>query len=101
MSDTWYRDPVQLPPFEDGFGKLWTFDGRCLNPDPRTMPYTTLCGGWPGIVADRPHPPPLELTWADVEEMIRRFPPFPGCPVEGHKGCDLYNCRWDPEYTGP
>lgn len=34
MSDTWYRDPPDLPPFEDGFGKLWTFDGRCLNPDP-------------------------------------------------------------------
>lgn len=32
MSDTWYRDPVELPPYEDWRGNLWTWDGRCLNP---------------------------------------------------------------------
>lgn len=34
MSDTWYRDPLDLPPYEDGFGLLWTLDGQCLNPAP-------------------------------------------------------------------
>lgn len=34
MSDTWYRDPIHFPPYEDELGKLWTFDGRCVNPDP-------------------------------------------------------------------
>ena len=35
MSDTWYRDPPDLPPpYEDGFGQLWTIDGVCLNPRP-------------------------------------------------------------------
>ncbi len=32
MSDTWYRRPMSLPPYEDGFGNLWTWDGVCLNP---------------------------------------------------------------------
>jgi hypothetical protein len=31
MSDTWYRDPPDLPPFVDGFGCHWTLDGRCLD----------------------------------------------------------------------
>lgn len=35
MSDTWYREPFNPPPFEDGFGQLWTWDdGTCLNPRP-------------------------------------------------------------------
>jgi hypothetical protein len=29
---------MELPPFEDGFGKRWTLDGRCLNPDPPAPP---------------------------------------------------------------
>lgn len=45
MSDTWYRDPPELPPYEDGFGKLWTLDGRCLNPDPPREP--TFIDEWP------------------------------------------------------
>jgi len=27
MSDTWYRDPLDLPPYEDGSGQLWRIDG--------------------------------------------------------------------------
>lgn len=38
MSDAWYRDPPNLPPFEDGLGRLWTFDGRCLSPAPDPGP---------------------------------------------------------------
>lgn len=34
MSDTWYKEPVELPPYEDACGRLWTLDGRCLNPPP-------------------------------------------------------------------
>jgi hypothetical protein len=45
VSDTWYRDPYEMPPFEDGFGKLWTLDGRCLNPDPDPGP--TWLDEWP------------------------------------------------------
>lgn len=32
MSDTWYREPPSVPPYEDDFGNLWTLDGVCLNP---------------------------------------------------------------------
>ena len=28
VSDSWYRRPLVLPPFRDGFGGGWTFDGR-------------------------------------------------------------------------
>lgn len=38
MSDSWYRDPPNLPPYEDGFGKVWTLDGQCLNPNPDPEP---------------------------------------------------------------
>lgn len=31
MSDTWYRDPLALPPYEDGLGNLWAMDGTCVN----------------------------------------------------------------------
>lgn len=36
MSDTWYRDPVKLPPFVDGFGRRWLLNGECLDvlPEP-------------------------------------------------------------------
>lgn len=99
MSDTWYQDPIVLPPFIDGFGNAWTFDGRRLNPAPDATIAAMLTERWPDIVATR-QPEPLEpITWADVETMIARFPPFPGCPIEGHKGCSLWDCRWDPEYT--
>lgn len=108
MSDTWYRDPVNLPPYEDGSGKLWTFDGRCLNPDPPRdridtwEEFTAFVGQrMDEIMAEAllTVPEPEPLTMADLEEMIRRYPPFPGCPIEGHKGCSLWGCRWDPEYT--
>lgn len=45
MSDSWYRDPVCLEPFRDGFGKLWTLDGGCLNPDPEPPP--SFLDEWP------------------------------------------------------
>lgn len=32
MSDTWYREPASIPPYRDGWGNLWTWDGVCLNP---------------------------------------------------------------------
>lgn len=32
MSDTWYREPTAIPPYEDWQGALWTWDGQCLNP---------------------------------------------------------------------
>lgn len=32
VSDTWYRSPAVLPPYEDWSGSLWTFDGILLNP---------------------------------------------------------------------
>lgn len=32
MSDTWYRDPPTIPPYEAWDGTLWTWDGLCLNP---------------------------------------------------------------------
>ena len=32
MSDTWYRKPLELEPYKDAFGFLWTLDGICLNP---------------------------------------------------------------------
>lgn len=31
VSDTWYRAPLALPPYEDGFGNLWAMDGTCVN----------------------------------------------------------------------
>lgn len=70
MSDTWYRDPPDLPPFEDGFGRRWTFDGRCLNPD---YPFAVLVEGWQGFVADAVTEPPPPITWPDVEAMWVRL----------------------------
>ena len=32
MSDSWYRAPEPIPPYEDWLGNLWTHDGVCLNP---------------------------------------------------------------------
>lgn len=32
MSDIWYRDPPDIPPYEAWDGSLWTWDGQCLNP---------------------------------------------------------------------
>jgi hypothetical protein len=32
VSDTWYRAPEVIPPYEDFEGSLWTVDGVCLNP---------------------------------------------------------------------
>jgi hypothetical protein len=32
MSDTWYRNPPAIPPYEDWQGGVWTWDGVCLNP---------------------------------------------------------------------
>jgi hypothetical protein len=32
MSDDWYREAPDLPPYEDWAGNLWTWDGTCLNP---------------------------------------------------------------------
>jgi hypothetical protein len=42
MSDRWYREPFDLPPYVDGFGAAWTWDGqpaneaaeKALNPEP-------------------------------------------------------------------
>lgn len=35
MSDTWYRDPVELPPYVDpGTGRRWTADGSSLDGPP-------------------------------------------------------------------
>ena len=31
MSDIWYREPLSLPPWEDGFGQAWNFDGTPAN----------------------------------------------------------------------
>lgn len=45
MSDTWYRDPPDLPPYVDGFGRRWTLDGRCLNPESEREPDWT--DEWP------------------------------------------------------
>jgi hypothetical protein len=44
MSDTWYREPFDPPPFEDGLGQLWTWDGTCLNPRPVEP---SFLDGWP------------------------------------------------------
>lgn len=38
MSDIWYREPLDLPAYRDGFGQLWTLDGKCLNPLPEPEP---------------------------------------------------------------
>jgi hypothetical protein len=35
VSDTWYRKRLDLPPYEDGLGHRWTFEGECLNPAER------------------------------------------------------------------
>lgn len=31
MSDTWYREPFALPPWQDAFGGAWNFDGTPAN----------------------------------------------------------------------
>lgn len=31
MSDFWYREPFELPPWEDGLGQAWNFDGTPAN----------------------------------------------------------------------
>lgn len=53
MSDTWYRDPDPIPPYEDWHGNLWTWDGVCLNPvhtcEPPSWYHELL---WQDIVAD-------------------------------------------------
>lgn len=34
MSDSWYRDPLALPPYEDGLGRGWNFDGSLAYGEP-------------------------------------------------------------------
>lgn len=34
MSDTWYRDPFELPPYVDDLGGVWAFTGERLSPAP-------------------------------------------------------------------
>lgn len=44
MSDTWYRDP--LPPYEDGFGRLWALDGTQAG-GPLGEPAPEWLAAWP------------------------------------------------------
>lgn len=69
MSDSWYRDPPQLEPFEDGFGKLWTFDGHCLNPGPAPEP--SFLDEWPEDL--RFNALMASVTMAMQDELIRQM----------------------------
>lgn len=69
MSDSWYRDPPRLEPFEDGFGKLWTLDGRCLNPDPE--PERTWLDEWPEDLQFQAFAASITMELED--ELVRRM----------------------------
>jgi hypothetical protein len=47
MSDSWYREPGDLPPYKDGFGGLWSWDGHCIGLPPRPEPAATWLDEWP------------------------------------------------------
>ncbi len=46
MSDGWYRDPPDLPPYEDGFGRLWALDGTQVGGPPEE-PMPAWLAEWP------------------------------------------------------
>lgn len=62
MSDSWYRTPPDLPPYEDGFGRFWSLDG-------------VQVGGPPEVEPDWPQDWPEELRWhllqADIIMSVR------------------------------
>jgi hypothetical protein len=46
MSDGWYRTPPDLPPYEDGFGRLWALDGTQVG-GPAEEPTPAWLAEWP------------------------------------------------------
>jgi hypothetical protein len=74
MSDTWYRRPVELPPYEDGFGKLWMFDGRCVNPDP---PEPTFVDEWPEDLRSLAFQASVTMELVDAYDRAMWGPPSP------------------------
>lgn len=73
MSDTWYRDPPDIPPYEDWQGKLWTVDGQCLNPDPPQPP--TWLDEWPEDLQSVAFTAAVQLEFAETyqHELNRRL----------------------------
>lgn len=47
MSDTWYRDPPDLPPYQDWQGRLWALDGTQVGGPPE-KPLPDWLTAWPG-----------------------------------------------------
>lgn len=83
MSDFWYRDAPTLPPYEDGFGKLWTLDGQCLNPDPPDPAFAWL-DEWPedlqGVAVE------AAVNMQLTDEYWRRMSEAAPCPLCGGPG---------------
>lgn len=85
MSDTWYRDPVELPPILDGAGRRWTFDGVCLDELPPEPPAGSL-DAWvwadlrdtyaAAFVTATGHPASVR-AWAldELEAFAAKYPP--------------------------
>lgn len=50
MSDTWYREPFELPPYVDDLGGVWSFEGeRIGGPEPEPIEWPE---GWPEDLHD-------------------------------------------------